>query len=412
MALQLETEVVGANTTYSMINHQVALTTYYAMAGSYASTVVSKVQSFVLGGTALDGCAFAHVWLGENTLPFVTDTFNLVSSGYATEAASDRVTRVGDEAGFPVVVEPGTSEAMGSQRRTTPGGVVQSCEDADFGVLYEHGASLGFQPRSARYNKPVLMALSVAAGEVAEAPEPIDDDQELANAWTVYRDDGSSATAEDADSVAAEGEYPDQVTINVYSDDVLPGHAQIRKFLGTLPEMRWPSVELDFARNPSLLAQWRSRTHGFRLTIATGLSQIAGYADPDLIAEGYTARLTPQQWRVELNCSSATAWDAGVYDGTTKPYDSGSTTTGAAYDDNDTSIVFSTTNVGDLWSTTAEPYNVLISGELITVTSMGTASGSGPYTQTATVTRGVGGFSKTLASGTAIHYATPGRYAL
>lgn len=374
MALQLETEVVGANTQYSMINHQVGLTTYYAMPGSYASTTVSKVTQFVLGGTQLDNCAFAHVWLGENTLPFVTDTFSLVSSGYAGESASARVTRVATEAGFSVVVEPGTSEPMGTQRRTTPLGLVQSCEDADFGTLYEHGTALGYQPRSARYNKPPLFDLSVAAGEIAEAPEPIDDDQELVNAWTVIRDDGSSALAEDADSIAAEGEYADQVTINVATDDVLPGHAQIRRLLGTLPELRWPSVTLDFSRNPSLLTQWRARTHGFRLTIATGLSQIAGYADPDLIAEGYTATLTPQTWTAELNCSSATAWDTGVYDGTTRPYDSGSTTLGGAYASSATALLFLHADTRDAWSTTRTPYPALISGEQVTVTSMAPVS--------------------------------------
>jgi hypothetical protein len=46
------------------------------------------------------------------------------------------------------------------------------------------------------------------------------------------------------------------------------------------------------------------------------------------------------------------------------------------------------------------------------VTNMAAATGSGPYSQTATVTRAVNGISKTLPSGAEIHLARPARYAL
>jgi len=411
MAFQLETDVVGANTEWAMLNHQVGSTVFYSQSGSFASTAVSSANSFILGGTDLLGAAFAHVYLGENTLPFVADTFSLVSSGYSGELASDRIDRIAAQSGIIVAIEPGTSQACGPQRSLEPIIELQAAASADFGTLYERGSALGYQPRSQRYNKSVLFDLSVAAGQIAEPPEPIRDDQRIRNRWKVSRDNGSYALVSDPDSIAAVGEYPDEAVINVATDDVLIGHGQLRTFLGSRKALRWPGLNLDFTRNPDLLREWRSKGFGPRLTAVTGRTQLIG-ADPDLIVEGYTCQLTPNQWLADLACSEAAPWDVGVYDDAVYRYDSGSTTTGAAYDDNDTSIVFSTTDIDDVWSTTSEPYDVIISGETVTVTSMGAVSGAGPYVQTATVTRGVGGFAKSLPVGESINAARPARYAL
>ena len=370
MALQLETDVVGANTTYSMINHQVGLTTYYAMAGSFASTIVSKVTSFSIGGTDLLGAAVAHVWLGENTLPFVDDTFSLVSSGYSGELASARIARIAAEAGIPAMIEPGTSQACGPQRTLQPINEIQAAADADYGILYERSSGIGFRPRSARRNQDVLAALSVAAGEIAEPPEPIYDDQRTANSWRISRDNGSYAVVSNPDSVARVGEYGQSATINVATDDVLIGHGELRTYLGSRQVLRWPGLNLNFGRNPALLAKWRARAFAPRITVTTALTQVIG-AEPDVIVEGYRCELDPQRWIAALTCSEAAAWDFGIYDDTTQRYDSASTVTHASYAAGVTSLVFRSGNFGDLWSTVNVPYDAICSGERVTVTVMG-----------------------------------------
>jgi hypothetical protein len=405
MALQLETDVVGANTTYSMINHQVGLTTYYAMAGSFASTTVSKVTSFSLGGTDLSGCAFAHVWLGENTLPFVDDTFSLVSSGYSGELASDRIARIAAQAGIPVVIEAGLSEACGPQRTLKPIDEIQAAADADYGILYERGNGLGFRPRSARRNQSVLVALSVVAGEIAEPPEPIYDDQRTANSWKVSRDNGSYAVVSDPDSIARVGEYEQSATINVASDDVLVGQGELRTFLGSRRSLRWPGLDLDFARNPSLLATWRARPFSPRITVTTALTQVVG-AEPDVIVEGYSCQLTPEMWTAALACSEAAAWDTGTYDDTawrsvhspSLATLSGSLTTTA------TSITVDAG--GETWKTGAVTLTIEIDGEWISISNV---SGTGPYTLTVSA-RSVNNVVKAHDSGAVITFARPARY--
>lgn len=410
-AYQIETEFAGGTITWAMIFHQVGSTTFFSHSSTYSTSVPSRAFWFQLGSGSsdLDGAAFAHVWIGEDTLPFVDETFQLVSSGYAGELASDRIARLCAESGVPVVVEPGTSAALGPQPRNDFLDAVVSAADADMGLLYEAGNGLGFRPLSARYDQDVTFALSVAAGEIDDPPEPVLDDQRVRNDWTVNRDGGSFAQVEDPDHIAAEGRWEDSATINVQTDDVLVGNAQWRTYLGTRPGWRWPGMQLNFARSPQLIEAWRSRPFAPRMTVTTGLDQAAG-ADPDVIVEGWNAELWPHGWTVDLSCSDATSYDVGVYD--TGRYDSASTTLASGVNAAATSLSFSTTDLGDIWSTTAEPYDVVISGEVVTVTSMGAASGSGPYTQTATVTRAVNGISKSLPAGAEIHLAVPTRYAL
>jgi hypothetical protein len=69
----------------------------------------------------------------------------------------------------------------------------------------------------------------------------------------------------------------------------------------------------------------------------------------------------------------------------------------------------STVNRADVWST-ATPYDWLVAGERVTVTSMPSPTGTGPYLQTATVTRAVNGIAKIHAIGEAVHLADPVRW--
>ncbi|SNY29079.1 hypothetical protein [Paractinoplanes atraurantiacus] len=413
-ALQLETEEVGGNTNWALIFHQVGSGVFTAINGSYAGTADT-----IWGWAAtapVDDTSLCHVWLGSNALPFVDTTFLAVANGYAGELASDRIARLAAEAGIPMAITPGASESMGAQKSATVLDLLRECEDADQGVLFERGAGLGYLPRTARYitaNTTPAMALDFASGHIAAPPEPTDDDQQLRNSIRLSRTDGSSApAAQDAASIAVSGTYEDELTVNVQYDAVLEQHAYWRLHLGTLSELRWPRIELKLHRNPSLIAAWCKVRIGSRITIANPPSAVAGGA-LDLIVEGWTERLSTFAWDVTLVCSPAEAWRVGAYDDGVSRYDSATTTLKTGVAAGATSLVFRTTNLDVQWSTTHEPYDVLIAGERMTVTNMAAAAlVSGAWEQTATVTRSVNGVSKALTAGAEIHIATPGRWAL
>ncbi len=405
MAIQLEASESGGTVTWALIWNQVGTSGFLAPTGTYTGFADRLYSAMVIA--PVDGTLVSHLWLGDDLLPFVDPVFIAVSAGYAGELAAARVARLCKEQGVQIAVEAGTSEALGVQRPGVLLDLLRSAEAADLGLLYEAGSGLGYRPRSARYNRPITMALAIGpTGDIGDpAPRPVDDDQRLRNYWTVARDGGSEATASDPVSAGLSRRRPDSATINVVDDSRLFDHASWRVHLGTVAEMRWPIITLDLTDRPTLLAGWRGRPHAPRISISGVPSQGPIGDLAHLVVEGWTQRITSHSWQVDVTCSPARPWDVGVYDDPVKRQDSSSTTTAAQYAVGVTSMVFSTVLAGDVWSTVSTPYDVIISGERITVTVMAAPSGTYPFTQTATVTRGVGagGLTKVLPAGSEVH---------
>lgn len=408
-AWQLETDnsSTPGSTDWSAIYHAVASTTYWAQTGTISGGTNSLIRSISLTGP--QSTAFAHIWLGRNTLPFVTDSFSLVSSGYAGELAADRFARNCRESGIPYIVRPGGSEAMGPQREANLIAVLESCVQTDYAVVDERGSGLEFITREARWNATVAMAITVAAGEIDREPEPTRDDQRLRTKWTISNVGGGSGTYTDEVAAAKYGTWEDSGQINAENDSVLVNHAAFRVAQGVQKRMRWPSVSLNFARNPGLIPQWRARGYGWRLTVATGLDQVTGN-EPDLIVEGFSASLDPDIWTADLNCSSASAWiaavadDTGIYGRADNEY----CETTALISSTTLSIPITTTsglrwdNTASLWSGDVD-FNV--GGERITVTSV--SNGTNPAQTLNASVRGVSGPPTSHPSGTEVHLWDP-----
>jgi hypothetical protein len=416
VAWQLETDVpvIPGVTTWSFVSHQVGKTSYAAQSGGLVGTATTSCTGFAINPNyALPaGTAFAHAWIGPNTLPFVTDSFSLVSSGYSGELASDRAARLCAEEGIPIVIEPGVSEPMGPQPIATILDALRQCQDTDQGILYERGAGLGFRPHTARYLMPVTLALDVASAHLASPPRPINDDQQVRNSWTVSRINGSSVTAQDDTSISKVGLYADGISISIRDDDLLQWHAGWRLYLGTRNVLRWPGLQISPARVPSLAQIWRGRQYGFRMTVTTNLAQVLGN-DPDVIVEGHQGVLWPHGWTLTLNCSSAKPWDITTLDDALTRLDSASSTLVSGVNSSAVSLSVATTADDAPWVTTAGqpaefPFNINVNGEIMTVTAIVNAASP----QTFTVDRGVGGFSKDHAADSVVSLATPTYLAL
>jgi hypothetical protein len=334
--------------------------------------------------------------------------------GYSGETAGSRLVRLCGEEGVPLTTIGATADTalMGTQTSAVLLDLLRECEDADQGVLHERGAGLGYLTREARYNGEPAMELDFSSGHVAAPPEPTDDDQRLRNRIVLRRTGGSEVTVEDEASIALDGVYADELDVNLEDDSALEQHAYWRLHLGTLDGLRWPRIELDLARNPSLADEWCKVRVGSRITIANPPDQV-GTDTLDLIVEGWTERLAEYEWTVVMACSPAEPWDVAVYDDEDARYDSRSTVLKTAVNSSATALTFRTSDPLETWSTTETPYDVTISGERLTVTAMGAASlVSGAYDQAATVTRSVNGIVKALPADAEIHVAPTPRYAL
>ena len=405
VAVQFETEVVGFNTNWSLLHHQVGLTTYWTSNGVYVSSVPASAVSLTFQGSAgIAGTFVAHAWLGQNTLPFVDDTFSLLSNGYIGEQAGDRFRRLLREEGIPGYVEPSPSEPMGPQRIDAIVPLLRSCAEADYGLMHESGFGLAMRPRSLRYWPTPTIILDRNQGHLSQPPEVTVDDQAIRNDWTVSRDGGAQGIRYfDAAHVAAEGRYDDSVTINVATDTVLPNHAAWRVFMGTRRELRWSQISLDLARNTSLINAWRGRVFGARMTVAGELAQVVG-SPPDVIIEGTNQLLNAFSWDISTNTSPAKPWDAPTLDDPGLRLDTAGCVidpAGGTVSAGATAITVVTTS-GPIWAPTATmpgevPFVVQFGGENWVVTNVGPLSGG---KQVLTVSRAANGVVKAQPAST------------
>lgn len=240
--------------------------------------------------------------------------------GYQGETATDRLTRLSAEEGVPIDITGTSTARMGPQSVATFVNLLRECEAVDLGVLGDgRGPGPYYITRSARYSQLVTVALDATAGELAEAPDPEDDDQNLRNSYKVTRKGGSSDSYVDRTGplgTLAVGKYDSTPgsDLNLSDDSTLYQIAAWLVGLGTVEGYRYPTLAIDLRTIPATAPAWASLRPGGRLTV-TGIASVSPQHPVDvvdLLVEGWTQRLSPFVWDAVLNCSPAQPWDVGV----------------------------------------------------------------------------------------------------
>lgn len=425
VAMQLETEDVGADVDVAFIwvevgNSEVD-TTFYAVTDSYTGSTGS-VRSFSGGGAG--SMRLAHIWAGPNTLPFVTWNFINAVNGWTGEGAVERMTRLCDEEGVEFAVDTWAGwedgQLMGRQRTDTLTNLITECETIDGGVLYEPRDVFGlaYRPRTVLY-EATGPTLDWGERHIYAPFEPVDDDQTLRNRVTVTRPDGSSATAQlDAGNLSTldppdgVGVYATEFSVNAYSDDQLVDLAGWDLLLGTWDEMRFPRLDLHlgsptYTEDALLLANVAQLDIGHMFFLG-GLPPTLPPGEPVELIRGTTERISDHEWNVSLLSTpggpythvATLAEDDGEartdFDAAT--LNSSMTTTGTSLSlAVESGYPLATTDSGEM------PYDIVVGGEVMTVTA---ASGSSSP-QTLTVTRSVNGVVKAHDAGAEVRLAEP-----
>jgi hypothetical protein len=277
------------------------------------------------------------------------------------------------------------------------------------GLLYEKRFGYYYLPRSIRYTPAVALTIDMSTYAYSAGTDPGQVlapklDARGANYWTVSRTNGSSAAAAaPAAFRKRRGTIDGGAELDVLTDDVLDDHASWRVHLNVdAQDANYPSIPIDLAANPALLVGWLACDIGSRVQ-RTNQPTIAGIGVVDQVVEGYTEKLGPKTWDVSANATPAKVWDIARYDDTAKRKDSRTSTLAAGYNTTATTMVVTFTNILDAWSTTATPYDWRVNGERVTVTAMGAVTGTGPYTQSATVTRSVNTVLRSHLVGEEVH---------
>ncbi|WP_230536476.1 hypothetical protein [Streptomyces sp. OUCMDZ-3434] len=365
-------------------------------AGTFTGSagVLSRIDTTF--GAGLEGMTIGHLSVMRRDDVWV---YAAAEDGFAGETAVARMRRLAEEVRFPLSVAGAASmsPAMGPQRVATFLDLIQECVDADGGILTELRAMPGLQYRSrdSLLNQAPTLILDAQANEIAAPFSPVLDDQRTRNRITVSREGGSSATVEDAESIAESGIYDSSTQLNVAYDTQLEALAGWRLHLGTVRGMRYPQVGADLAIAPRLIDGWLSVDSGTRIDV-TGLPPQHPQGTVPLMVEGTTETITPTRWTVRATCSPASPWTAGVVgdDQLGRVDTDGTVLVGpvAAAD----GAMLTRVTVGPAWTRAASelPYVLNADGEEVTVTAVadvfdtfqrtvtggwGTASGGLPW---------------------------------
>jgi hypothetical protein len=389
---------VGGNVQIEPAWYPETSSVLYGTTSTYVGTISAPTRWRVSGNPHTIDAGFGHLLalrgVAEGLLNAdVTAAF----IGHAGETAGARYERLLDQAGighFMTGVAADTAP-MGPQRPLPLMTLLKEIIATEDAVLMDRADALGLHlfTRSVLYNQPVALALAYT--DLAPTLEEATDNQGVANVVTVSNSRGGEYTAALESGAlsrlappAGIGEEKSAYDVNV-ADETLQLQQTAEWYLGkgTINRARYPKVTVDLLANPGLVAAVNACDISDRITI-TGLEREL----VDLLVVGKVEKIGHTTRLVEFTCVPADVQhNVGVYDAVTSRYDSASTTLAAGTTATAVTMLLTTTDRDDCWSTTETPYVAMVAGERVTVTAMTAPAGTGPYTQTATVTRSVVG---------------------
>lgn len=307
-----------------------------------------------------------------------------------------------------------SSMPMGPQRVDSLPNLIKECITTDDAIVYDYSPDLRLQflCRADRYNQTPTLELTPS--DLTVLPKEVNDDKGTANVVTASQREGGDWTARDDTGPLGTLAPPDGLgevkkTVDVNLDDPDAGLPQVANWWlrkGTVDLPRFPQLTIDLNAKPGLIGDVEAVQPGSVITITGFRENVIR-----LYVLGWTETIGTHTRTITFICAPDQQYDVGRYDDTAKRYDLRTCTLSGAHNSTTTSLSLAMT-ADESWSTTSVPYDLLISGERVRVTAMGARTGTGPYAQTATVTRSVNGIAKALPSSSEVHIATPGRWAL
>jgi hypothetical protein len=311
-------EQVGSDIDWQIGHAAIDSPSAVSFSGTLAGQSFGRVHQMIIGQNKdLDGVAVGHVHVLHTEEFWDILRFAKAWNG---DSARARVLRLAAEENVPLTADGGDTVTVGPQRPAAFLELVDEAADTDLALLGDRRDSLALHFRSPEslYNQVPALTLDYSSGEVSAPFEPQEDDQNTRNDIVVNRTNGSSARFVQQTgplSVQAPplgvGRYDESLTINVEDDAQLPDQAGWRLHLGTVDELRYPSVTVDLAANPHLIDTVTRLDVGDRITIANPPPWLPATVI-DLIVLGYTETLNAFKWSITFNCAPGSPWNVWV----------------------------------------------------------------------------------------------------
>lgn len=386
--------------------------------GTYAASAVGSLLTWDANQMGYsNGAAYCQVFAVTDTTLSLDGGLPEIQSfnGYLNERSGARWLRLMGEQGLTAYIDGSAVDtiAMGRQKPGVFVDLIEECLRTDGGVVYDepNDIALTMRTRVALYGQAVQAALLRTD---CKAPlKRLADKSGLFNYVTVHNFNDTSSVKFDTTSAlstspppAGMGVVKKTIEVNMAnSDQLLDDRAawELNKGTTDLPRYRTIILNLTAAAAPLLTAASVLRP-GDLLTL-TG----AEYDVVRLFLVKVVHKVDAAERTATLTCRQADNWYIGAYDDAAAMYDVAQQTTTASATTTATTIATVTPVAGtvDTWSTTAVPYDIMITGERMTVTA---ASAPASGAQNLTVTRSVNGVVKAHAAGEKISLAAPIHY--
>jgi hypothetical protein len=345
--------------------------------------------------------------------------FNALN-GYSGEAAGTRFLRLCAELGITrYIIGTSTDTAlMGPQRPATFLELLKEIRDTDDCRIDDErfDIALTMRTRRAMYSQTAALTLTYPA-QVAIPFTKLIDTVGAQNRVTVKNASGGEVTASLLSGrmsvqppPAGIGEKKGGVDVSVANQSTqLPDFATWHLAKGTIERPRYAEVTVDLLANPSLVSATMAVREGDMIAV-TG-------AEPETVrflVDGIVERIGAVEWTVTFQVELYDVWIIGVYDDGVWRWDTRTTTLAAGATSTATSLSLTTADANDVLTTAAGslPYDLMIEGERVRVTAITAPAGTGPYTQTATVTRSINGVVKAQLSGGRVNVYDSRRWGL
>jgi len=357
-----------------------------------SSTIGQITQVIINPGGVASASAIGHVAALQSNVSIVSYPI----TGWLGELAGDRFVRLCTEEGIPARLWgfPLDTMPMGAQTPQTLLALLQECEDADAGLIYEprHVMALGFRTRVSLYNQPAALALDYAQKQLANVLRPVDDDLLTLNDVTVSRSNGGSSARQVLTTGALStqappngvGPYPTSPSINVQTDGQLVDMAGWLLHVGTVDEPRYPGISVDLARTQVAAVYYTAQDVriGDRVTVAN----TPAFLPPDGISQivrGFSETCFGYDFKITWLCSPESPFRVAILDDwVLSRADTDGSTLSASVLATDTKLAFATTNShSPLWTMAPAdfPFDVVIGGERMTVQCPGVSRVNDPY---------------------------------
>lgn len=402
--MRVAVQQVGGNVSINWAWYPQDLNTFWIATESFAGSISRPTRWEQLGNATTDGWFFCHVFgVTGLTDDLMSTTSRRVFNGYRGENTYARYARLLAEAGLTrfVLGDSAFCTLMGPQKPGTMIDLLKECRDTEDGETNDERFDIALTFVTRRYLYHRTPVLTLTRGQLSTYTKVIGTTG-VANRVTVRNADGGEYTASlETGSLSVQpppagvGEIRKQVDVSVSDTGRgLRNMANWHLAKGTLDVPRYTSIVVDLVATPSLVSTAGGVREGDWITVDD--------VEPDtvrLIVVGIEETQSSGTHLIEFLTEPADVFDVGVWDsfkwGTNLSFLSGDHAVG------DNTLALTTDSRHGRWSTSFTG-DLVIAGERVTVLSMGAASGSGPYTQTATVTRGVNGMEKLLPGGSQV----------